>query len=194
VRAFTEMQASEGLERPRVSLWLTGLKETVAQLPEFIRIAHGIGVKEVYLQRLVFFDQAPIGLARPDQSLFEKLTQDDAHHLDAAEQLASSLGITFNASGAADPETSLARTTDRHPWSLCRRPWTVMYFTANGRALPCCIAPFAQSGYGNYTLGDATQATLREIWNGPAYRSFRAGLQSDTPPTCCANCGLRWSL
>ena len=46
-----------------------------------------------------------------------------------------------------------------------------MYFTANGRALPCCIAPFSQNGYENYTLGDATQATLREIWNGPAYQS-----------------------
>ena len=43
-----------------------------------------------------------------------------------------------------------------------------MYFTANGRALPCCIAPFSQHGYENYTLGDATQETLREIWNGAA--------------------------
>ena len=63
VRAFTEMQAREGLERPRVSLWLTGLKETIAQLPEFVRIAHDIGVKEVYLQRLVFCEDAPIGMA-----------------------------------------------------------------------------------------------------------------------------------
>jgi hypothetical protein len=36
------------------------------------------------------------------------------------------------------------------------------------RALPCCIAPFSQRGYENYTLGDATQQTLREICNGPA--------------------------
>ena len=57
-----------------------------------------------------------------------------------------------------------------------------MYFTANGRALPCCIAPFSQHGYENYTLGDATQQTLREIWNGPAYRDFRAALLSDKPP------------
>ncbi|MCJ2089894.1 SPASM domain-containing protein [Methylobacterium sp. E-005] len=41
-----------------------------------------------------------------------------------------------------------------------------MYVTANGRALPCCIAPFSQRGYENYTLGDATQDTLRAIWNG----------------------------
>ena len=194
VRAFTEMQAREGLERPRVSLWLTGLKDTVGQLADFVRIAHDIGVKEVYLQRLVFFDQAAIGMARPDQALFERLTGEEQRHLDAAETLAKSLGISFNASGATEPGESLARKADENPWSLCRRPWTVMYFTANGRALPCCIAPFAQKGYENYTLGNATQATLREIWNGPAYQGFRAALHSDTPPPSCANCGLRWSL
>ena len=44
------------------------------------------------------------------------------------------------------------------------------------------------------TLGDATQATLRAIWNGPAYQAFRSALNSDAPPRTCANCGLRWSL
>ena len=89
---------------------------------------------------------------------------------------------------------SLKRYDDGSPWSMCRRPWTVMYFTANGRALPCCIAPFSQRGYENYTLGDATQQSLREIWNGPAYQSFREALLSDKPPAACASCGLRWSL
>ena len=78
-----------------------------------------------------------------------------------ATELARSLGIAFNASGATEPGESLARKDDKSPWSLCRRPWAVMYFTANGRALPCCIAPFSQRGYENYTLGDATQETLR---------------------------------
>jgi radical SAM protein with 4Fe4S-binding SPASM domain len=194
VRAFTEMQAREGLTKPRVSLWLTGLKETIAQLADFIRIANDIGVKEVYLQRLVYFEQDAIGMARPDQALFERMNRDEAHHIEAATALAQSLGVTLNASGATEPEESLARQADKNPWSLCRRPWTVMYFTANGRALPCCIAPFSQKGYENYTLGDATQSTLREIWNGPAYQSFRDALQSDAPPKSCANCGLRWSL
>src|SRR5262245_18756034 len=76
VGAFTKMQAREGLERPRVSLWLTGLKETVAQLPAFVRIAHDIGVKEVYLQRLVFCEETPFGMARPDQALFARLTRE----------------------------------------------------------------------------------------------------------------------
>ena len=69
-----------------------------------------------------------------------------------------------------------------------------MYFTAHGRAIPCCIAPFSMRGYESFTLGDASQQSLRDIWNGPGYRNFRAALLSDAPPSACANCGLRWSL
>src|SRR5262249_12248177 len=149
-----DLQEREGHARPKVSAWLTGLKETVAELPAFVRIAAEIGVKEVYLQRLVFFEHDSIGLARPDQALFEKLAQEDATYLHEAEALAKSLGVMFSASGAAsEPGESLVRKREGNPWSLCRRPWTVMYFTANGRALPCCIAPFSQHGYENYTLG-----------------------------------------
>lgn len=194
VRAFTQMQAKEKLASPKVSLWLTGLKETLTQLPAFVRIAHEIGVKEVYLQRLVFCEDAPTGMARPDQGLFERLDREEAAHIAAAEAEAEALGIRFSASGAVEPSESLERKSAANPWSLCRRPWTVMYFTANGRALPCCIAPFSQKGYENYTLGNATQQSLREIWNGAAYRDFRSALQSGAPPKACASCGLRWSL
>jgi MoaA/NifB/PqqE/SkfB family radical SAM enzyme len=123
VRRFRTMQEREGVTKPRVSLWLTGLKETVAELPDFVRIAADIGVKEVYLQRLVFFHKDAIGLARPDQALFERMTREESGSLRAAEDLARELGITFSASGAAsEPGLSLERTTNRNPWSLCGRP------------------------------------------------------------------------
>ncbi len=195
VRRFRELQEAEGHARPRLSAWLTGLKETTAELPDFVALAAEIGVREVYLQRLVYFDKHAIGLARSEQSLFEQMNAEDASHLAAAEKKARELGITFSASGAAsEPGASLRRASDKNPWSLCARPWTLMYITANGRALPCCIAPFSQHGYENYTLGDATKEELREIWNGAAYQDFRTALQSDRPPQACANCGLRWSL
>jgi MoaA/NifB/PqqE/SkfB family radical SAM enzyme len=197
VRAFRDLQEREGKVRPHVSAWLTGLKETIAELPAFVKVAAEIGVKEVYLQRLVFFESDAIGHARPDQALYEQMSREESGYLEAATELARSYGITFSASGAAsEPGMSLKRNDNGapSPWTLCRRPWTVMYFTANGRSLPCCIAPFSQRGYENYTLGDATQQTLQEIWNGPAYRSFREALLSDAPPSACASCGLRWSL
>jgi radical SAM protein with 4Fe4S-binding SPASM domain len=199
VRAFRQLQEREGHLKPRVSAWLTGLRETIEELPDFVLVAAETGVKEVHLQRLVFFTDQAVGLARPDQALYERLTAADTIHIERAATLARSLGIEFSASGgASEPGVSLKRSDNGpvsgSPWSLCRRPWTVMYVTANGRALPCCIAPFSQRGYENYTLGDATQQTLREIWTGAAYADFRSALKSSKPPEACASCGLRWSL
>lgn len=193
VSAFIGMQRELQYESPRVSLWLTGLKETVAELPAFVRLAHDIGVREVYLQRLVYFADGE-GLAREESALFERTTGAEQARIREAEELAGSLGIAFNASGATEPGTSLKQQKDTQPWSLCRRPWTLMYFTAHGKALPCCIAPFSARGYDGFTLGDATQQSLREIWNGPRYQVFRRALLSDKPPASCARCGLRWSL
>jgi hypothetical protein len=134
------------------------------------------------------------GLARPQSSLFEHLTAEEDGLIREAEELAASLGVSFNASGATEPGTSLKQKDPMQPWSLCRRPWTLMYFTAHGRALPCCIAPFSLRGYDSFTLGDATQLTLAQIWNGAKYQEFRRALQTVQPPPSCANCGLRWSL
>ena len=193
VRAFRAMQHERDAETPRVSLWLTGLKETIGQLADFVRLAHEMDVREVYLQRLVYFPDGQ-GMARAESALFAEAGGDDARLVAEAEELARGLGIHFNASGATDPVTSLKRETAQRPWSLCRRPWTLMYFTAHGRAIPCCIAPFSMRGYDSFTLGDATQQDLRDIWNGPRYQDFRRALLSDQPPPACAGCGLRWSL
>src|SRR6478672_6521512 len=76
VRAFTALQRAERIERPLVSLWLTGLKETIDQLPDFVRLAHRIGVGEIHLQRLVFMPEGQ-GLARAQSALFEKLDSNE---------------------------------------------------------------------------------------------------------------------
>ena len=190
---FIALQKELDATTPRVSLWLTGLKETIAQLPDFVRLAARIGVGEVYLQRLVF-DDLGRGLAREESSLFERTRKEEDEAIARAQALGRELGVAIDASGATEPGTSLQRAQQQALWSACRRPWSLMYFTAHGRALPCCIAPFSARGYHSYTLGDATQQSLREIWNGAAYQEFRAALISDAPQAPCRNCGLRWSL
>jgi MoaA/NifB/PqqE/SkfB family radical SAM enzyme len=196
VKRFTRLQRELNAVKPRVSLWLTGLRETVDQLPNFVRLAHDVGVTEVYLQRLVFFEEAAneASLARAESALFEHTTAREEALIHEAEQVAAALGVTFSASGAVDPGESVRMQRTDNPWSLCRRPWSLMYITANGRVLPCCIAPFSMRGYASFTLGDATQSSLRSIWNGPEYQRFRQGLLTSAPPPSCANCGLRWSL
>jgi len=193
ISGFTALQKEMGAEKPLVSMWLTGLKETIGQLPDFVRLAASIGVGEVHLQRLVF-DEAGFGLARAESALFAQAREAEQEAIANAQIIAASLGVRLNASGGMEPGLSIKDQKGDNPWSTCRRPWSLMYFTAHGRALPCCIAPFSARGYENYTLGDATQQSLREIWGSAAYRDFRSSLLSDTPPKPCQGCGLRWSL
>jgi MoaA/NifB/PqqE/SkfB family radical SAM enzyme len=192
VRRMRAYQEETGATHPRISLWLTGLKETIQQLPDFVRLAASMQVREVHLQRLVF-DETGFGMARPESSLFEQTDGEEIAAIEAAQAIGATLGVSLDASGATEPGLSLKQTGEK-PWSGCRRPWSLMYFTAHGRALPCCIAPFSARGYETYTLGDAKTQSLETIWNGPAYQNFRDDLVGDTPPKPCQNCGLRWSL
>src|ERR1700712_3787919 len=65
VGKFVAYQKSVDASTPRVSRWPTGLKETVEQLPAFVRLAAEMEVREVHLQRLVF-DEGGYGMARAD--------------------------------------------------------------------------------------------------------------------------------
>ena len=66
VRKFVALKNRMGAANPRLSLWLTGLQETLEQLPAFIKLAGEMGVMEVHLQRLVYFESKQCGLARPE--------------------------------------------------------------------------------------------------------------------------------
>ena len=70
IHAFRALKQEIGAAKPRLSLWLTGLKETIDQLDDFVSLAHDLGIPEVYLQRLVFFAEGQ-GLARAQSALFE---------------------------------------------------------------------------------------------------------------------------
>ena len=56
----------------KLSLWYLGTRENIAELPDFIRLAASIGVREVYLQRLVYFqDDNGYGVANPEKTLMD---------------------------------------------------------------------------------------------------------------------------
>src|ERR1700712_2991797 len=102
VGKFTAYQQKMGVVHPRVSLWLTGLKETVDQLPAFVRLSASMGVKEVHLQRLVF-DEQGYGMARSESSLFENTQAQEQAAIAAAQGIGLELGVTLDASGATEP-------------------------------------------------------------------------------------------
>jgi MoaA/NifB/PqqE/SkfB family radical SAM enzyme len=195
--AFTRLQREFNVDRPRLSVWMTGMRENIGELPDLVRLAARMGVPEIYVQRMVYYLDAdePHGLMESRQALF-----DDAafagQAVAKAEQLARELGVALCASGATDPRTSLsaAQMTDPYPWQACLRPWTTAYITANGNCLPCCISPFATTDYDSLRLGNLFEQPFHEIWNGERYQVWRAALMSDVPAPTCRGCGVHWSL
>jgi MoaA/NifB/PqqE/SkfB family radical SAM enzyme len=196
---FVRVQREMGGATPRASIWMTGMKENIAELPALLRLAARIGVPEVYVQRLVYTSdtqEQPPGMMDAGHGLFDDFNAKIERIIAECEALAAELGITFKASGGASPRKSLeaSRQADPHPWKACIRPWTTAYITANGNALPCCIAPFATTNYESLKLGNVFERPFVEIWNDERYRQWRADLLSANPHPACSGCGVHWSL
>ena len=195
LQAFVQRMQRQQVSRPMLSLWYLGTRENIAALPDFVRLAADIGVPQVYLQRLVYFqDNAGFGLATSEKTL---VASDGKirRRVKQGQDLAKQLGIQFNASGLTSPLESVQTDTQiHHSWKGCMRPTTLMYITANGNVLPCCISPFSTSDYASIILGNVFETPLEEIWLGSKYRSFRKSHQTATPPKSCRGCGNLWSL
>ncbi len=192
LRRFAELKRALGVEAPRVSLWVTGMKTTVGDLPELVRVAAANNIREVYLQRLVYSER---GIATRDQALFGRAADDDRQAVDEALRLAENLGVTLRGSGELGPAGLVdRRAAGDAPWRGCHRPWRLMYVTSNGNVLPCCIAPFTDAPYRGIVLGNLQRGAVADVWDGDAYRAWRGAMLSGEPPAACKGCGVEWSL
>jgi MoaA/NifB/PqqE/SkfB family radical SAM enzyme len=192
LRDFATLKLALSSTVPKVSLWLTGMKTNITELPALVALAAEVGVSEVYLQRLVYSGR---GLAVQGESLFGPPDALELASVGRAEDLAARLGVTLRGSGEVSTgNLTPAASAEARPYQRCRRPWTLMYVTANGNVLPCCIAPFTGVPYGTILLGNIFTQPIEEIWNGAPYRQWRESMLRGDPPAACAKCGSGWSL
>jgi len=67
---------------------------------------------------------------------------------------------------------------------VCTFPWYAMVICWDGTVTPC-----PQDFHAKMALGNVTTQTIREVWNGPAYRDLRHRLTSDLGSlTLCHKC------
>jgi radical SAM protein with 4Fe4S-binding SPASM domain len=198
LKRFREIQRDLGAATPRASIWMTGMRENIGELPELVRMAAAIDVREVYVQRMVYYldSESPPGLMEAGHALFDDFDTVADRVMAEAEAVACEVGVTLRASGATDPRSSLTASQrhDPKPWAGCLRPWTTAYVTANGNCLPCCIAPFATTDYKALKMGNLFEQPVSDIWNDDKYQQWRIELLSDHPPAPCRGCGVHWSL
>lgn len=86
----------------------------------------------------------------------------------------------------ADGRWTLKNQLLNHCWKL----WHACVITWDGMVVPCCFDKDAQ-----HRLGDLKKASLREVWKGEAYQSFRRQLllgrdQIDICTNCTEGCSV----
>ena len=194
IKAFLALQQEQRASKPAVSLWFTAMRENLHELPGLIDLASEHGVREIYLQRLVYFEE---GMAHSQQALFRRATCEELALVRRCEQICQERGITFRAAGSATPSESIVRDFGERPWSGCQRPYTLTYITSSGNVLSCCFAPFGHKSAREYreerVLGNVFQESIAQIWQGERYEAFRRAFESDHPARHCAQCGTNWS-
>jgi MoaA/NifB/PqqE/SkfB family radical SAM enzyme len=192
VASMVRLKRRRGVTTPRISFWMTGMRDNLPELPDVMRLAARIGVDEVYLQRMVY---SGAGMAVAEQSVFAGADTSAAQIIAEATRLADQLGVAFSGAGAISPsESQLGHHAESEPWRGCSRPRRLLYVTANGNALPCCIAPLTGVPYADIVLGNVVADDVDAVWHGERYQQFRDRLYSSNPNDACRRCGVGWSL
>lgn len=68
--------------------------------------------------------------------------------------------------------------------SFCVLPWVHLNVQPNGDIYPCCMAPYGKS------IGNTTDNTLEEIWNGEDMKTIRKEMLVGERPKLCERCFL----
>ncbi|HVX10998.1 MAG TPA: radical SAM protein [Pirellulales bacterium] len=166
------------------------MQQNLHELPDLVRFAHGWSITEVFVQHLCHdFGESTLPAAYEPMRRFVDaqtlLAEDEsrvAHFFGAARRVAQELGVDLR----------LPRTRPRaHPAGTpgpqrCDWPYRGAYISYQGLAMPCCMI----STPDRLNFGDVTDRGIVEVWNSPAYETFRRQLASDQPPEVCRSCAV----
>jgi radical SAM protein with 4Fe4S-binding SPASM domain len=184
------MEARSGSETPEVRLVAVAMRRNLAQLADLVRLAHGLGIGHLSVQHLAHdFSEPSLPAQYKPMRRFvdaETLLDEDPGRVQRcfaeARAAAEALGVTLRLPNPARQ----ARADNLRGRARCDWPWRGAYIAYSGEAMPCCMV--ATPDRANF--GSMTREGVEEVWNGAAYREFRARLESDYPPEVCRGCAV----
>ncbi len=172
---------------PRIALVAVAMRRNLEQLPALVRLARDHDVLSVSVQHLAHdFSESSLPVRyRPMREFVEAetlLNEEPARvqrWFDEARAVADELGVELRLPNRrpAKKEQGARR---------CDWPWRGAYVAYSGEAMPCCMVATPDRA----NLGSMTDRGVAAVWDGEAYRSFRARLESDDPPEVCKGCAI----
>ncbi len=191
IRRLNDLKLAYGTQLPRLHFSVVGLYQNVKELPEIVELAGSLGVLSMgYPYAIIHFHELEQHSLFHHQELFERM----ARH---AQERARRFNVHFTHAPlvngreyhnhAAQPDVPFK------PLSFClptenasavcpgMDPWYRLFIEYDGRVTPCCQS--------EYELGNLSEQTLEEVWNGPRIKGLRKMLMENRKPSQCL-CGL----
>lgn len=160
---------------PRISIWFTGMKMNILELPAIIRLAKRLGIERVIAQGIHFWGNDFYRDYLKKDSLLEDIDLTRKIFIQAAEE-AKRLKVSLD---------FRPRYFEKRTERLCRWPWVSCFISVEGYVTPCCVQG---SDPKIINFGNIFEKDFKEIWNSSAYQEFRRQLKSQCPPEICQDC------
>jgi radical SAM protein with 4Fe4S-binding SPASM domain len=164
-----------------VVLSFVAIKENIAELPDFVRLAAQLGVDKVIVQDLILLNQ---GLRKHSLTPYAEFAKSIfLVALNTAREVGVKLipfvpvhffptdSDSFEENGKLDRKKSV---------ELCIEPWIYLRIAMDGGVQLCC--------YSNENMGNLHKQSLTDIWNGEKFRHYRTRVNSSDPPEDCRKC------
>ena len=168
LKKMIEKRAGNGSPQSvQINLIFLATTLNIEDLPDFVRLAAGLGVDKV----ICYYNYVYI----PAQKYLSCFFKQDLTNkmLDEAEDLAGKLNIKID----LPPRFGLANYPKP---GICREPFSQIMFDSQGHALPCDASEDC-----NEVLSEGK--SFMDIWNGPYYQKLRKSLIDGTS-TCFKHC------
>lgn len=190
ITSFVALLRARGAVRPRLSLVMVLMRRNLHELPAVVERAAGWGIPRVSVQGLShdFSDAPPVAYTAIADYVNDQMVTALPHGeveavYERARAVAERAGIDLRLPRVEERVEPIA--VDGVPVG-CDWPWRGAYVTYSGTVLPCCMV----MGTDRIALGNINEAPFAQIWEGDAFRRFRAGLMNGDPHPVCRGCSL----
>lgn len=147
------------------------LKDNYHQMPDVVRLAKGLGIREVYFNTMNLvandWDTSYYAFYRsPEYQRVVRETRDVARRE----------GVAVGFDDITTPRS----------FRLCPFPWNHFYITWDGFLVPCCAKPFPKEKH----FGSVFRAGLMACLNSEGFAAFRKLAREGVTPEFCLRCHM----
>jgi glycosyltransferase involved in cell wall biosynthesis/MoaA/NifB/PqqE/SkfB family radical SAM enzyme len=180
-----DAHAAGGGNRCRVTFQLTFLESNVGELADIVRLAAALGVDRVKGHHLwahfeairdLSMRRSPAAIARWNEAVLGARVAAQSTRLPNGRQVLLENIFLLDATS----------TQDLAPGGRCPFLGREAWVSAEGRFDPCCAPDAQRRTLGEF--GDLKETSIRDVWNGDAYRALLATYRNRP---LCVSCNMR---